>query len=83
MHEHTFKYHSALSKIVSTLIVLTFTSFEDKHGYTTLINFLQLYHDKERRLLCLKTINNVINSDMIKKQLTEESKDFNKHFRTN
>lgn len=47
-------------------------------GYTTLIKFLQIYSDKERRLICLKTINNIINSELIKKELTEESKQ--KHF---
>ena len=37
-----------------------------------MIKFLQIYSDKERRQLCLKTINNIINSDLIKKELTEE-----------
>lgn len=41
-----------------------------------MIKFLQIYSDKERRLLCLKTINNMINSEFIKKELTEESKTF-------
>lgn len=37
-----------------------------------MIKFLQIYSDRDRRQICLKTINNIINSDIIKKELTEE-----------
>ena len=66
--------HILCMSILLNIIPLYQNYFENIKGYTTLIKFLQLYHDKERRLVCLKTINNVINSDTIKKELTEESK---------
>lgn len=66
--------HILCMNILLNIIPLYQNYFEVIKGYTTLIKFLQLYHDKERRLVCLKTINNVINSENIKKELTEESK---------
>jgi hypothetical protein len=64
---------SSLNKI-SKIFIYLFFSFEETRGYSTLIKFLQIYSDRERRQICLKTINNIINSDIIKKELTEESK---------
>ncbi len=66
--------HILCMNILLNIIPLYQEYFEKIKGYTTLIKFLQLYHDKERRLACLKTINNVINSPNIKNELTEESK---------
>ncbi len=62
--------------LISIIVIINKFSFEEIKGYSTLIKFLQIYSDKERRQLCLKTINNIINSEMIKKELTEESKYF-------
>ena len=60
--------------ILLNIIPLYQSYFEEIKGYSTLIKFMQIYSDKERRLICLKTINNIINSELIKKELTEESK---------
>ena len=58
--------------ILLNIVPLYQEYFEKFKGYSTLIKFLQIYQDKDRKTLCLKTINNIINSDLIKKDLTEE-----------
>ena len=58
--------------ILLNIVPLYQDYFEKFKGYSTLIKFLQIYQDKDRKTLCLKTINNIINSDVIKKDLTEE-----------
>ena len=58
--------------ILLNIVPLYQEYFERFKGYSTLIKFLQIYQDKERKTLCLKTINNIINSEVIKKELTEE-----------
>ena len=58
--------------ILLNIVPLYQDYFERFKGYSTLIKFLQIYQDKERKTLCLKTINNIINSEVIKKELTEE-----------
>ncbi|MCQ2815674.1 MAG: hypothetical protein MJ252_00260 [archaeon] len=58
--------------ILLNIVPLYQDYFEKCKGYSTLIKFLQMYQDKERKCLCLKTINNIINSDFVKKELTEE-----------
>ena len=58
--------------ILLNMVPLYQEYFERFKGYSTLIKFLQIYQDKERKTLCLKTINNIINSEVIKKELTEE-----------
>jgi hypothetical protein len=56
--------------ILLNIVPLYQDYFERFKGYSTLIKFLQIYQDKERKTLCLKTINNIINSEVIKKELT-------------
>ena len=58
--------------ILLNIVPLYQDYFEKFKGYSTLIKFLQIYQDHDRKNLCLKTINNIINSDLIKKDLTEE-----------
>ena len=58
--------------ILLNIVPLYQDYFEKFKGYSTLIKFLQIYQDQDRKNLCLKTINNIINSDLIKKELTEE-----------
>ena len=58
--------------ILLNIVPLYQDYFEKFKGYSTLIKFLQIYQDHDRKNLCLKTINNIINSELIKKDLTEE-----------
>ena len=58
--------------ILLNIVPLYQDYFEKFKGYSTLIKFLQIYQDHDRKNLCLKTINNIVNSDLIKKDLTEE-----------